>query len=225
MVRKNTFLEVIPTPSAKQQRSRKAVSEPSWSRETTPERVHLGDGSTDSSGVSTPTLRTRDINAQYWQYPVWDYDQQGQDSQWGYGSGTPMYDPNQQQWMGNNQYDQYGYEQYMGEDGQEWDARRNGGVDLWANKKRKQRRQQGGSKVFVGGLSARTTDEALRAAFSKFGNVAHAAVLVDAQQRSRGFGYVTFAGEVPEGVSDFDHLIDGRMCGARLYNYSARRGA
>ena len=36
-------------------------------------------------------------------------------------------------------------------------------------------------------------------------------------RRSRGFGYVTFQGEVPEGVIDKDHLIDGRMCGARLY--------
>ena len=43
-------------------------------------------------------------------------------------------------------------------------------------------------------------------------------VLVGAASlRSRGFGYVTFQGEVPEGVIDKDHLIDGRMCGARLY--------
>jgi hypothetical protein len=51
--------------------------------------------------------------------------------------------------------------------------------------------------------------------------VDHASVLVDAtSRRSRGFGYVTFQGEVPEGVIDKDHLIDGRMCGARLYKYN-----
>jgi hypothetical protein len=75
--------------------------------------------------------------------------------------------------------------------------------------------------VFVGGLCSRTTDESLRAAFEHFGNVVHASVLVDAQsRRSRGFGYVTFAGEVPPGVSDRDHEVDGRMCGARLYKYN-----
>jgi hypothetical protein len=77
------------------------------------------------------------------------------------------------------------------------------------------------SKVFVGGLCSRTTDESLRAAFEHFGNVVSASVLVDAQsRRSRGFGYVTFIGEVPEGVSDRDHDVDGRMCGARLYKYN-----
>jgi RNA recognition motif-containing protein len=77
------------------------------------------------------------------------------------------------------------------------------------------------SKVFVGGLCSRTTDESLRAAFEHFGNVVHASVLVDAQsRRSRGFGYVTFMGEVPEGVSDCDHEVDGRMCGARFYKYN-----
>jgi hypothetical protein len=51
--------------------------------------------------------------------------------------------------------------------------------------------------------------------------VVHASVLVDAQsRRSRGFGYVTFVGEVPDGVSDRDHEVDGRMCGARLYKYN-----
>jgi hypothetical protein len=77
------------------------------------------------------------------------------------------------------------------------------------------------SKVFVGGLCSRTTDESLRAAFEHFGNVVHASVLVDAQsRRSRGFGYVTFLGEVPDCVSDRDHEVDGRMCGARLYKYN-----
>jgi hypothetical protein len=89
------------------------------------------------------------------------------------------------------------------------------------NKGRGIQRGDSRSKVFVGGLCSRTTDESLRAAFEHFGNVVHASVLVDAQsRRSRGFGYVTFVGEVPDGVSDRDHEVDGRMCGARLYKYN-----
>jgi hypothetical protein len=79
----------------------------------------------------------------------------------------------------------------------------------------------GGGKVFVGGLASKTTEETLLKVFSQYGNVVHASVLVDAtSRRSRGFGYVTFASEVPEHVIDKDHLIDGRMCGARLYKYN-----
>jgi len=77
------------------------------------------------------------------------------------------------------------------------------------------------SKVFVGGLSAKTTEDTLRRIFSQFGTVIDASVLVDAvSERSRGFGYVTFQGDqVPEGVAGRDHIIDGRTCGARCYKY------
>jgi len=48
-------------------------------------------------------------------------------------------------------------------------------------------------KLFVGGLSWGTTDEALRGAFAKFGEISEAKVVTDRDTgRSRGFGFVTF---------------------------------
>jgi RNA recognition motif-containing protein len=48
-------------------------------------------------------------------------------------------------------------------------------------------------KLFVGGLSWNTTDDGLRSAFEKFGNVDEAKVITDRETgRSRGFGFVTF---------------------------------
>jgi cold-inducible RNA-binding protein len=48
-------------------------------------------------------------------------------------------------------------------------------------------------KLFVGSLSWNTTDESLREAFARFGNVAEAKVITDRDTgRSRGFGFVTF---------------------------------
>jgi hypothetical protein len=76
-------------------------------------------------------------------------------------------------------------------------------------------------KVFIGGLSAHTTAKKLESYFSKFGTVLNASILTDAQScRSRGFGFITFGEHVPDGVVGVDHLIDGRLCGARLYNPS-----
>ena len=49
-------------------------------------------------------------------------------------------------------------------------------------------------KLFVGGLSWNTTDEALAAAFAPMGEVVEATVVTDRETgRSRGFGFVTFA--------------------------------
>jgi hypothetical protein len=74
-------------------------------------------------------------------------------------------------------------------------------------------------KVFIGGLSAHTTAKKLEAYFSKFDTVLNASILTDAQScRSRGFGFITFGERVPDGVVGVDHMIDGRLCGARLYN-------
>jgi RNA recognition motif-containing protein len=51
-------------------------------------------------------------------------------------------------------------------------------------------------KLFVGGLSWGTDDEALRQAFSKFGEIAEAKVITDRETgRSRGFGFVSFASD------------------------------
>lgn len=73
-------------------------------------------------------------------------------------------------------------------------------------------------KVFVGGLTARTTGDDLRAYFSKLGDVRGSDVLIDhATGRSRGFGFVEFAEQIPDGVVGVDHLLDGRKCGARSY--------
>ena len=51
-------------------------------------------------------------------------------------------------------------------------------------------------KLYVGGLSWNTTDESLREAFSKHGEVSEVAVIKDRDTgRSRGFGFVTMADE------------------------------
>jgi len=48
-------------------------------------------------------------------------------------------------------------------------------------------------KLFVGGLSWDTTDEGLKQAFDRFGEIAEAKVILDRDTgRSRGFGFVTF---------------------------------
>merc|ERR1719261_2060431 len=133
----------------------------------------------------------------------------------GYNNDEWMMDGANYGWDGYDENREYGRDRRMHHDkrmGMHRDKRPN-------NKLR--HRSDARSKVFVGGLCSRTTDESLRAAFEHFGNVVHASVLVDAQsRRSRGFGYVTFVGEVPEGVSDRDHEVDGRMYGARLYKYN-----
>jgi RNA recognition motif-containing protein len=66
-------------------------------------------------------------------------------------------------------------------------------------------------KLYVGGLSWGTTDESLRRAFERFGEVTEAKVIMDRDTgRSRGFGFVTFAGD--------DHAMAavGEMDGASL---------
>lgn len=48
-------------------------------------------------------------------------------------------------------------------------------------------------KLFVGGLAWATTDDGLRQAFERFGQVAEAKVIMDRETgRSRGFGFVSF---------------------------------
>ena len=50
------------------------------------------------------------------------------------------------------------------------------------------------NKRLVGGLSGNTTDEGLREAFSRFGEIVEAKVISDRETgRSRGFGFVTLA--------------------------------
>merc|ERR1719262_335681 len=80
-------------------------------------------------------------------------------------------------------------------------------------------------KVFVGGLGPATSAKTLRQYFSQFGVLVDAAVIADgATRRSRGFGFVEFAGGIPKGVLDHEHLIENRRCGVRPYTYGQRYG-
>ncbi|KAJ3012160.1 hypothetical protein HKX48_006427 [Thoreauomyces humboldtii] len=70
-------------------------------------------------------------------------------------------------------------------------------------------------KVFVGGLAWETTNDSLRSAFEKFGQVEDSYVISDRETgRSRGFGFVTFAEsksavDAVEGMRDQE--LDGRQ--------------
>ncbi len=49
-------------------------------------------------------------------------------------------------------------------------------------------------KLYVGGLSYSTTDDALREGFSQAGTVESATIIIDKMSgRSKGFGFVTFS--------------------------------
>lgn len=53
-----------------------------------------------------------------------------------------------------------------------------------------------GNKLYVGGLSYDTTDDGLKEAFAKAGEVTSARVMRDREtNRSRGFGFVEYANE------------------------------
>jgi len=69
-------------------------------------------------------------------------------------------------------------------------------------------------KLFVGGLSWGTSDDGLREAFERFGEVVEAKVVTDRDTgRSRGFGFVTLAdpGQADEAVEQMNGAeLDGR---------------
>ncbi|CAN6439139.1 unnamed protein product [Victoria cruziana] len=71
------------------------------------------------------------------------------------------------------------------------------------------------SKVFVGGLSFYTTDEMLAGAFSPFGQVIEASIIMDKiSERSKGFGFVTFAseGEAEKAIKEMNgKILNGRV--------------
>ncbi|KAM9431176.1 uncharacterized protein ACWYII_018423 isoform 2-T4 [Salvelinus alpinus] len=69
-------------------------------------------------------------------------------------------------------------------------------------------------KLFIGGLSFETTDESLRAHFEQWGSLTDCVVMRDpANKRSRGFGFVTYAGvnEVDAAMEARPHKVDGRL--------------
>jgi hypothetical protein len=112
-------------------------------------------------------------------------------------------------------YDEYGY----GHWDYDYEMRMNNGMARRRKPRHVDPKVRSEQKVFIGGLSAHTTAKKLESYFSKFGTVLNASILTDAQScRSRGFGFITFGEFVPDGVVGVDHLIDGRLCGARLYD-------
>ncbi|OVA02152.1 RNA recognition motif domain [Macleaya cordata] len=67
------------------------------------------------------------------------------------------------------------------------------------------------SKLFIGGLSYGTDDTSLREAFSSYGEVIEARVIMDRETgRSRGFGFVTFtsADEASSAIQAMDGKVD-----------------
>ncbi|KAK6925110.1 RNA recognition motif domain, partial [Dillenia turbinata] len=81
------------------------------------------------------------------------------------------------------------------------------------------------SKVFVGGISYGTDEQALRETFGHYGEVIEARVITDRDSgRSRGFGFVTFTST--EGASAAIQAMDGQdLQGRRIrVNYANDRG-
>jgi RNA recognition motif-containing protein len=77
-------------------------------------------------------------------------------------------------------------------------------------------------KLFIGGLPYRTTNDELRDAFAKAGEVASASIVVDRETgRSRGFGFVEMAQD-----ADADNAIamwNGKEFGGRMLTVSDAR--
>ena len=75
-------------------------------------------------------------------------------------------------------------------------------------------------KLFIGGLSAETRDEDLRAHFAKFGTIADAAVVIDKKTGlSRGFGFCAFKDKeaADKVMGTRQHIINGQSVGVRFY--------
>ncbi|XP_022769292.1 glycine-rich RNA-binding protein 3, mitochondrial-like [Durio zibethinus] len=80
------------------------------------------------------------------------------------------------------------------------------------------------SKLFVGGISYQTDDQSLKEAFSKYGEVIEARVILDRETgRSRGFGFVTYTST--EDASSAIQALDGQpLLGRQVrVNYAAER--
>ncbi|EOA35586.1 hypothetical protein CARUB_v10020798mg [Capsella rubella] len=81
------------------------------------------------------------------------------------------------------------------------------------------------SKVFVGGISYSTDEFGLKEAFSKYGEVVDAKIIVDRETgRSRGFAFVTFTSS--EEASNAMQLDGQDLHGRRIrVNYATERGS
>jgi heterogeneous nuclear ribonucleoprotein A1/A3 len=77
-------------------------------------------------------------------------------------------------------------------------------------------------KLFVGGLSFNTDNEALKRGFETYGEVLEATVIVDRDTgRSRGFGFVTFADNAA-GTAAIEGM-DGRELDGRTVRVNEAR--
>lgn len=76
-------------------------------------------------------------------------------------------------------------------------------------------------KLFIGGLPYRTTNDELRDAFAKAGEVVSASIVTDRETgRSRGFGFVEMADEAAdEAIS----MWNGKDFGGRMLTVSDAR--
>ncbi|XP_011004186.1 PREDICTED: glycine-rich RNA-binding protein 4, mitochondrial-like [Populus euphratica] len=73
------------------------------------------------------------------------------------------------------------------------------------------------TKLFVGGLSIYTTENGLSEAFSQYGQVVEAKIVMDrALDRSKGFGFVTYASE-DEAQKALDEMNGKSLNGRVIY--------
>ena len=84
------------------------------------------------------------------------------------------------------------------------------------------------SKVFVGGLSYRTTEDSLKTCFSQVGTVNSARIITDRETgRSRGFGFVEMASaaEAESAIAALDGKeLDERVIRVSMANETGPRG-
>lgn len=85
-------------------------------------------------------------------------------------------------------------------------------------------RSMSSSKLFVGGLSYGTDESSLKEAFSQYGEVIEARVILDRDTgRSRGFGFISFSSS--EEATSAMHAMDGQDLHGRWIkvNYAAEK--
>ncbi|CAF1103545.1 unnamed protein product [Didymodactylos carnosus] len=68
-------------------------------------------------------------------------------------------------------------------------------------------------KLFIGGLSYKTTDDSLKSYVEKFGQINDCVVMKDKNNLSRGFGFVTYAdvSMIDDFMAQRPHNLDGRQ--------------
>lgn len=79
-----------------------------------------------------------------------------------------------------------------------------------------------GNKLYIGGLPYSTTQDELKDAFSKAGEVSSATIIIDKMTgRSRGFGFVEMTNE--EDVSKAIEMWNGKDFGGRTLTVNEAR--